>query len=128
MPKCEVIFGVHAYLREPLTRLPKIPSDLILSTGLQISKYINVDDTGARHKGKNSYCTHIGNEYFAWFESTPKKNRINFPEILRAEHTDYVISSDATEYMDVHGLPDYQLARFMHIKGETFNDREQRKR
>ncbi|MCP4653193.1 MAG: transposase, partial [Candidatus Omnitrophica bacterium] len=49
--------------------------DLILSTGLQISKYINVDDTGARHKGQNGYCTHIGNEYFAWFESTPKKNR-----------------------------------------------------
>jgi hypothetical protein len=29
-----------------------------------------VDDTGARHKGKNGYCTHIGNEWFAWFEST----------------------------------------------------------
>jgi len=30
----------------------------------------NVDDTGARHNGKNGYCTHIGNEYFAWFETT----------------------------------------------------------
>ena len=98
--------------------------DLILSTGLQISNYINVDDTGARHKGQNGYCTHIGNEYFAWFESTPKKNRINFLEILRVEHMDYVINSDAIEYMSVHGLPDYQVAKFMHIKGEIFNDRE----
>jgi len=49
--------------------------DLILSTGLQISKYINVDDTGVRHKGQNGYYTHIGNEYFAWFESTPKRRQ-----------------------------------------------------
>jgi len=99
--------------------------DLILSTGLRISKYINVDDTGARHNGQNGYCTHIGNEYFAWFESTPKKNRINFLEILRTEHTDYIINRDSIEYMAVHGLPDYQLAKLMHIKGATFSDREQ---
>ncbi|MEW6352477.1 MAG: hypothetical protein AB1646_25795, partial [Thermodesulfobacteriota bacterium] len=41
--------------------------DEILRVGLEISDYINVDDTGARHKGKNGYCTHIGNELFAWF-------------------------------------------------------------
>ena len=46
-------------------------------------------------------------------------------EILRVEHTDYLINGDAIEYMSVHGLPDYQLAKLMHIKGETFNDREQ---
>ena len=43
--------------------------DQILSVGLEVSSYVNVDDTGARHKGKNGYCTHIGNEAFAWFES-----------------------------------------------------------
>jgi hypothetical protein len=35
--------------------------DEILRVGLEISDYINVDDTGARHQGKNGYCTHIGN-------------------------------------------------------------------
>ncbi len=40
----------------------------ILRVGLKVSGYVNVDDTGARHKGKNGYCTHIGNEMFAWFE------------------------------------------------------------
>jgi len=44
--------------------------DRILAVGLEVSSYINVDDTGARHKGKNGYCTHIGNEMFSWFEST----------------------------------------------------------
>lgn len=29
----------------------------ILRVGLQISGHINVDDTGARHKGENGYCS-----------------------------------------------------------------------
>ena len=33
----------------------------LLSTGLDISPYIQVDDTGARHQGHNGVCTHIGN-------------------------------------------------------------------
>ena len=57
--------------------------------------FINVDDTGARHKGNNGYCTHIGNEYFAWFESTESKSHINFLKLLRAEHNDFIINDDA---------------------------------
>jgi len=52
--------------------------DEILRVGLEISDYINVDDTGARHQGKNGYCTHIGNEMFAWFDSSNSKSRLNF--------------------------------------------------
>ena len=37
----------------------------ILRVGLRVSSYINTDDTGARHQGVNSYCTQIGNEWFA---------------------------------------------------------------
>jgi len=74
--------------------------DDILSIGLKVSDYINVDDTGARHDGKNGYCTHIGNELFAWFESTESKSRINFLQLLRAGQMDYVINEDALEYMN----------------------------
>lgn len=74
--------------------------DDILSVGLKVSDYINVDDTGARHDGKNGYCTHIGNELFAWFQSTNSKSRINFLELLRAGQMDYVINEDALEYMN----------------------------
>ncbi|MBI4739429.1 transposase, partial [Candidatus Woesearchaeota archaeon] len=81
----------------------------ILSTGLEISPYINVDDTGARHNGTNGYCTHIGNELFAWFESTESKSRINFLELLCAGHVDYVINVDALLYMQEHKLPQTEL-------------------
>ena len=77
----------------------------ILKVGLSVSTYINTDDTGARHKGVNSYCTHIGNQWFAWFETTPRKNRINFLELLRGDRTDYVLSNEALTYMAKQKLP-----------------------
>jgi len=46
----------------------------ILQAGLNASDYIHTADTGARHNGKNGYCTYIGNELFAWFESTESKS------------------------------------------------------
>jgi len=77
----------------------------LLQAGLSSSKYINVDDTGARHDGKNGYCTHIGNELFAWFSSTESKSRINFLELLRCGHEDYVIDKNAAEYMQQEKMP-----------------------
>jgi len=79
--------------------------DAILGTGLEVSTYVNVDDTGARHQGKNGYCTHIGNEWFSWFESTSSKSRINFLRLLRSGGTDYVINSDAVAYWESNKLP-----------------------
>ena len=81
----------------------------ILEAGLAVSSYVNVDDTGARHHGHNGYCTHIGNELFAWFQSTESKSRINFLELLRAGHEDYLLNADAIEYMRANGLPETQL-------------------
>ena len=83
--------------------------DRILSVGLEVSGYINVDDTGARHEGKNGYCTHIGNESFSWFESTTSKSRINFLKLMRAGHSDYFINMDAITYMQANKLPQYIL-------------------
>lgn len=89
--------------------------DQILGTGLKISAYINVDDTGARHNGTNGYCTHIGNELFAWFKSTQSKSRINFLSLLRGQHCDYVINEAAIEYMKQQALPKYQLSKFKNM-------------
>ncbi len=85
--------------------------DEILRVGLEVSPYIHVDDTGARHDGNNGYATHIGNELFAWFQSTDSKSRINFLELLRASHTDYVINEEALTYMQAQKLPKAPLAQ-----------------
>jgi hypothetical protein len=96
--------------------------DSVLSVGLKVSSYINVDDTGARHAGKNGYCTHIGNELFAWFASTDNKSRINFLKLLRAGHPDYVINKDALEYMRKQGFPEYLIFRLRANRYNRFMD------
>lgn len=83
--------------------------DELLSTGLEISRYINVDDTGARHKGQNGVCTHIGNDLFAWFKSTDSKSRINFLTLLGAGKNDCVLNSYALDYMESQRLPQMQM-------------------
>ena len=97
----------------------------ILAVGLQVSSYINVDDTGARHKGQNGYCTHIGNESFSWFESTNSKSRINFLKLLRAGRSDYCLNMDAIAYMQSEKLPKYVLKPIMENLSAIFaNDRQ----
>ena len=85
--------------------------DALLRVGLQECAYVHADDTGARHQGKNGYCTHIGNEVFAWFSSTGSKSRINFLELMRAGEEDYVLRKEALEYMGQQKLPMGALTR-----------------
>ena len=94
--------------------------DRILAVGLEVSTYINVDDTGARHNGKNGYCTHIGNELFSWFESTESKSRINFLKLMRAGNSDFVINMDAICYLHEHKLPQKPLAAIIENQGMIF--------
>ena len=94
--------------------------DRILAEGIKVSSYINVDDTGARHKGKNGYCTHIGNEYFSWFESTGSKSRINFLKLLRAGHSGVTINIDAITYMQANKLSQKSLAPIIENMGKIF--------
>jgi hypothetical protein len=70
----------------------------VLQAGLQSSAYVGVDDTGARHQGKNGYCTAIGNELFAYFESTDSKRRLNFLQVRRGPGTAYTINEVAVAY------------------------------
>jgi hypothetical protein len=76
----------------------------VLRAGLETAPWVTVDDTGARHRGSNSVCTQIGNDAFAWFGTTGSKSRLNFLELLRAGHTDYVINDAALDYMREHAL------------------------
>jgi hypothetical protein len=76
----------------------------VLRAGLETSPYISVDDTGARHKARNGFCTQIGNDWFTWFGTRPSKSRLNFLELLRAGHGDYVLNDAAYGYMRKHSL------------------------
>jgi hypothetical protein len=104
-----LIDGQDAFLAE---------SREVLRAGLATAGWVTVDDTGARHRGAHrvkpggqpaghdprAVCTQIGNDSFAWFGTTGSKSRLNFLDLLRAGHTDYVINDAALDYMREHAL------------------------
>src|SRR3712207_45357 len=76
----------------------------VLRAGLASAAWITVDDTGARHRAANGSCTQVGNDHFAWFGTTASKSRLNFLELLRAGHADYVVNAEALAYMRERAL------------------------
>ena len=91
----------------------------VLRAGLQTARWVSVDDTGARHRNANAVCTQIGNDKFAWFGTTPSKSRLNFLDLLRAGHTDYVINDAALDYMRQHGLAGTLVHRREQVPGHA---------
>lgn len=78
----------------------------LLMRGLELYPYIQSDDTGSRHVGKNGYCTVICNDFFTYFKSGERKSRINFLKLLRTPgHTDYHINEYALSYFQQQKLP-----------------------
>ena len=104
-------FGMSISERQVMRLLIKGKGDFlteasgVLRAGLETAEWITVDDTGARHQARNGYCTHIGNDHFAWFSTTSSKSRLNFLELLRAGDEGYEINDAALDYMRDHGLP-----------------------
>ena len=94
----------------------------VLRAGLETSAYVSTDDTGARHAGKNGFCTQIGNDWFSWFGTRASKSRLNFLDLLRAGHTDYVLNDAAYGYMRKHSLPASLIGRLMAEPQTCFAD------
>jgi Transposase IS66 family len=94
----------------------------VLRAGLETSPWISVDDTGARHKAKNGFCTQIGNDRFTWFATRSSKTRLNFLDLLRAGHTDYVVNEAAFGYMRSRGLAGPLIARLAETDETRFID------
>lgn len=96
--------------------------DGLIEVGLRSANVIGTDDTGARHRGKNGYCTVINNEFFAAFKSTDTKSRINFFEMMRGKRTDYLINEDALTYIGQYKLNYLLLSLLKNHKGVRFID------
>lgn len=95
----------------------------VLRAGLETSPFVSVDDTGARHAGKNGFCTQIGNDWFTWFGTRSSKSRLNFLDLLRAGHTDYVLNDAAYRYMRKQSLSATLIARLAAEPQTRFPDR-----
>ena len=95
----------------------------VLRAGLSSAAWITVDDTGARHKAVNGFCTQMGNAHFAWFATTGSKSRLNFLELLRAGHQDYVVNAEALAQMRASHLAGPVIALLASHAETRFADR-----
>ena len=91
--------------------------DDILATGITCSRMLLVDDTGARHDGKNGF-TVIGNDTFTVFTSTSSKSRINFLTLLQGKCRSHVLNPVAIGYMKQAKMVD-QWVKTLSVYGET---------
>ena len=71
----------------------------VLRAGLETARWITVDDTSARHAGKDGIVTQLGDDRFAVFRTGWSKSRRAFLSILQAGREDYVIDNEALAYM-----------------------------
>jgi hypothetical protein len=99
-----------------------VEKDAILEAGLASARWVTVDDTRARHAGRNETTTHIGDERFAWFATRPSKSRLNFLELLRAGRPDYVINAAAVAYMLERGVPEAIVTALLAHERQGFAD------
>jgi hypothetical protein len=94
---------IDAILQEEAQRLSDERAAMFMS-GILNSPFLQVDDTGARHQGRNGYCTHIGNPCFAAFFSTQSKNRANFLNLISGGRWIFRVDQVAIERMRDGGL------------------------
>lgn len=90
----------------------------VLETGISCSRMLLVDDTGARHDGKNGFCTVIGNDTFTVFDSTASKSRVNFLTVLQGQRRSHVLNPAAISYMKQVGMAEKWIG-ILSTYGET---------
>jgi len=95
---------IHRLLTED-TEVFHQEKEELLPAGLTVSTYVGVDDTGARHRGHNGYCTVISNDLFACFRSADTKSRLDFLRALRGASPGYAVNEVALDYCRHQELP-----------------------
>ena len=105
--------GLDALVRE---------DQAVLRAGLETARWISVDDTSARHAGKDGYTTQLGDDRFAVFRTTMSKSRRSFLSLLRAGRTDYVVNDAALAMMRRLAMPAPLVARLARRRARRFAD------
>ena len=90
--------------------------------GMETARWTTVDDTGARHRAVNGYCTVVGNDVFTHFRSAGSKSRLNFLDHLRAGDRTYTVNDAAPGLMRRMKLPGRALSRLMSHRRRRFAD------
>ncbi len=96
----------------------------VLTAGLSGSRFVTVDDTGARHKNKSGFTTQIGSDRFTVFRTGPSKSRLAFLRNLSGGAARYVVNQQALVYMRANSLPEAALDKLADCATPVFPSHE----
>ena len=94
----------------------------VLRTGLATARWISVDDTSARHAGKDGFVTQIGDRRFTIFRTAMSKSRRAFLSLLQAGRTDYVVNDAALAKMRTMNMAAAPIAALANHAETRFGD------
>ncbi len=94
----------------------------VLRAALETARWITVDDTGARHAGKDGFVTQLGDDRFTAFRTGTSKSRLAFLSMLRAGHGDFVVNDEALAYMHGRDLSGASIAALAAHPTKRFAD------
>lgn len=81
----------------------------VLRTGLETARWVSVDDTSARHDGRDGYVTQLGDNRFTIFRTGFSKSRRAFLSLLQAGCSDHVINDAALTKMRTMNMAAAQI-------------------
>lgn len=99
-------------------------AEKILSAGLKEAEYIETDDTRAKHRNKNGYCTYLGGQHFSYYKSTQSKSRENFLNILLQGKEGYHVNDAMLWHLSQCGVKDHVLNLFEECKGKKYTSKQ----
>ena len=94
----------------------------VLRAGLETARWISVDDTSARHAGKDGFVTQLGDDRFAVFRTVLSKSRRSFLSLLQVGRTEYVVNDTALAMMRRLAMPAPLVARLARRRARRFAD------
>lgn len=121
------IATISRILTDPNTVLHPEKAEIV-AAGLGSTDYQQMDDTGARVKGKN-YVTHVlCNPFYTAYFTRPHKDRLTVLEILKGSPLMFALNQEAFDLMKALELPEKywdQLAALVEQHASTALDRTQ---
>jgi hypothetical protein len=96
----------------------------VFRTGLETARWISVDDTSARHAGRNGFVTQLGDNRFTVFRTAMSKTRSVFLSLLQAGGTDFVINDAALAKMHAMDMAAAPIAALANHPDKLFTDED----
>lgn len=115
---------ISRFLTNPSDEFHKEKKDIV-ATGLQSTRYSQMDDTSARIKGKNNYVHVLCNEFYTAYFTRPHKDRLTIIDILTQGQMRFSFSEHAFLLMQEMKLPEKHLAAMKeNYAGQCMNKNE----